>query len=1440
MVYLSLRFSAFLRFSFSKVLSVKKELEKEDIKLLDIIDLNFLQEFQDVFAKSVNVASIMVDNEGPITKPSNFTNFCMKHTRGSALGYKRCNNCDIQWGTLAAKEGKPVIYNCHSGLTDFAVPIMLNGKHIASILGGQVLTHEPDEEHFRAIARELNIDEEEYIKELRKIKVIPFEQVEKAAELLFVVANSISEMAEQNIKLMRKNQEARNTAKKETILRRIIEVTRSSLDIIEVKQNIVNVLGKAFKADRCYFRSYNRVQDKFLPPDVEYLASSNVKSLLDVEPNQEGLKFFSEELRKRSKGFYPVVANEALMKNTPLEAYMKDAEIKADYAMPIIDMEEGFAWLVLHYSKEDPCFNDDYKKLLETIAFQIDTALSQLKLYNTVQKTAERESLLRKINETIRDTLSIDETLSLICEELARLINVQRIVVTQFVNPAVCSDTIIRKEYKTKPEIKSLDIINSDKDTAKYIENFLLTGDTLCIDNIEKSDTPEYFKKSCKNVGANSMLGFAIKKGQEFWGMLLLYDYEKQRNWENEEINFLKTISNQIYISIKHTELYLTNQKQAEREIAIRKILENMRSSLDINKTLSYICDELARLYKVQRATIIEYPDRKNWSKVIVRREYKSSDIIKGALNNATFNWNIGQALDDALKANNDQECLILDNIQESNMPEFFKKNYEAMGQKSMLVMPIKKNNVIWGLIALSEYNHYRHWTEDEVNMLRTISNQIYLALTQSELYLAVQKNANTERVLRKMISSSVNNFDLKEIINSIVTETGQLFNADRCLFIEYTGQNNSTSLKSHFEYLASKEIVSAADNAPEKIVIDAIISSLKKREILISENVNDDNLMQETKNNLVDKLSVKSFLTVPIYYGEDDYGAIALHFVKNYKQFKTEEIDLLNAIASQSAAVIHQAKLYEKQEQIAEKEHVLRNITNNIRASLNIEEVKKALVTEIGKYFNADRCFIYEYGQGKKIGIYSEYTSSPDIKKMSEADFSTPQFKYWEDTMFNTNEKTGTFCPDLEQFIIDSNLQGSYVDLHRVEYNIKTAIGIPIFYAEQLFGELIIQYTKEVTQVAEEDIEFLIILAEQASLALYHAELFATIEKNERYTRTILNSINDAIITIDDNFMIEKCNPSIETIWGYSVQECLNQPLSLLLNYDCTKESDENCLMEKTIHGIRKNSETFPVEINLSKITTENKESILLVVRDITERKRMDQMKNEFVSTVSHELRTPLTSLRGSLGLITSGKMGELSDKMKNLLDIANNNCMRLINIINDILDIEKIEAGKMDFEIKAQELMPLINQAIELNYQFAQKFNVKINLVNTLDNAFVKVDANRLTQVITNLLSNAIKFSESDSYVDVLASRTNKNIQVCVTNYGAEISENFKTRIFQKFAQADSSDSRQKGGTGLGLSISKAIIEKMNGTIDFISENNKTTFYFNLPEVLDITTEV
>jgi signal transduction histidine kinase len=236
----------------------------------------------------------------------------------------------------------------------------------------------------------------------------------------------------------------------------------------------------------------------------------------------------------------------------------------------------------------------------------------------------------------------------------------------------------------------------------------------------------------------------------------------------------------------------------------------------------------------------------------------------------------------------------------------------------------------------------------------------------------------------------------------------------------------------------------------------------------------------------------------------------------------------------------------------------------------------------------------------------------------------------------------------------------------------------------------------------------------------------------------------------------------------------------------------------------------------------------------DISERKRLDKAKTEFVSTVSHELRTPLTAITGALGLAVSGALCVLPDNAKQVLDIAYKNAQRLKLLINDLLDMDKLLAGKLEFHLEAQLIMPLIERAVTENRAYADQMQVRFVVAPVDISPRIQVEDIRFLQVMANFLSNAAKFSKPDSDVVIKVDLIENYARVSVVDTGVGLDEESKSHMFEKFYQADSSDTRKKGGTGLGLAITKEIVERMNGRIGFTSVLGEgSTFYAEFPVV-------
>ncbi|RKG64662.1 response regulator [Corallococcus sp. CA054B] len=338
-----------------------------------------------------------------------------------------------------------------------------------------------------------------------------------------------------------------------------------------------------------------------------------------------------------------------------------------------------------------------------------------------------------------------------------------------------------------------------------------------------------------------------------------------------------------------------------------------------------------------------------------------------------------------------------------------------------------------------------------------------------------------------------------------------------------------------------------------------------------------------------------------------------------------------------------------------------------------------------------------------------------------------------------------------------------------------------------------------------------------------------------------ILEASPDGIVVLDESGRVAEFNPAAASHFRLPSARAVGADfLSLALPASLPasqREAVHAALLQENGAArlespcLRADGDVFPAELTFARVHADGPPRTTVFVRDLTERKAVERMKNEFISTVSHELRTPLTSIRGSLGLLENGIVGELPSQALDMVRIARTNTERLIRLINDILDLEKMESGMLELKLQPQTAQDLVEATLAGVQGMAEAAHVTLR--SDVEGApQVKGDRDRLIQVLTNLVSNAIKFSPQGASVVVAAGLTaDGRVRFSVTDQGSGIPEEKLPRLFGRFQQLDASDTRSKGGTGLGLAISQAIVEQHGGRIDVSSPPGQgATFHFTL----------
>lgn len=344
----------------------------------------------------------------------------------------------------------------------------------------------------------------------------------------------------------------------------------------------------------------------------------------------------------------------------------------------------------------------------------------------------------------------------------------------------------------------------------------------------------------------------------------------------------------------------------------------------------------------------------------------------------------------------------------------------------------------------------------------------------------------------------------------------------------------------------------------------------------------------------------------------------------------------------------------------------------------------------------------------------------------------------------------------------------------------------------------------------------------------------------SEKRIRSIVDSMLVGLMVVREDAFIESINPRISQMTGYTAEELEGSCLLRLFAESRIPDGRalmNNLLSKATGHtaefrAVRKGGAELPIEVSVTEIQSVEGNRFLLNVMDITERYEIERMKQEFVAMISHDLRTPLNSVQGFLEMLTEGIYGPLTEQGEHRAGMAERNVSRLLRLINDLLDVTKLEAGKLELHLEETQLEDVLNRSIEAVRVFAEKHFVQVELSQV--HVSVLADGDRLERVLVNLLSNAVKFSPSNSIVSLKVEETDQWVEVKVQDRGRGIPASHIDSVFERFKQVQVSDAKTKGGTGLGLAICKAIIEQHGGNIGVESEEGKgSTFWFKIPQM-------
>lgn len=774
--------------------------------------------------------------------------------------------------------------------------------------------------------------------------------------LLKDIANQIAiELYQSNL-----HKRAQERAKRESVLRDIVETIRSTLNLNEMKKQIVTQIGKAFDVERCIIHQINLDTQKFYIIDEfsEYKALDEIASYVGIDIERPSLSFFKKMFSSGKEMIapnWPDYLDKLEDVSDKTKDWIRSLDIKSDYVFPIIFDNKLLATFYLTYTQNYKNFSEEDLNDLRLLTNQIGIALNQAESYEKEKELAEREKITREIITFMYNTSDINKVKEKFVSAISEYMGAERGFIVEYDNTIKSFLQVDEfSEYRSSSDIESMIGFDWNSPSVQSYIELLKEKQKLNISDVDNyiiqnklvgTELDILFREHCK---LKSVFNVLTKFENETLVFFCMDFFTKQYNITEEDELFVGTLVDQAAIVISQCRLREKEKRTATRERLLREITEKIRSSLDIEETLRYICEETAKVFQVERTAITKFPNMQNFEEFSFRKEYKQSEAIKG-FNEIPFYKKIAAFWGEKLTKSN--TVIAINNIFNTEEPDFFKEAYAAIGLKAIMGTSIKRGDYVWGTLVLSEYSAPREWSEDEKILLKAIASQVNIAIYQAELYEKEKHSAERERISRNIIEILRSSLDKSIIKKQFVKNIGKFFNADRVFFSEYDSKTHMyMPVDEGSEYLSNsweKSFVGYDWSNPD--IIEHIKLLLEKREIKIynwNDYVQTHPNMSEGFRKLYEDSGVKSSYSFPVLHQTDIIGYFCVEFTQNVNELTNEDIDRIRSICTQAGIALYQANLYVKAQEATniKTEFISKTVIGAKKILSNIVELSEAM----------------------------------------------------------------------------------------------------------------------------------------------------------------------------------------------------------------------------------------------------------------------------------------------------------------------------------------------------------------------------------------------------------------------------------------------------------------------------------------------------------------
>ncbi|HBH18831.1 MAG TPA: hypothetical protein DDX14_07855, partial [Cyanobacteria bacterium UBA9579] len=831
----------------------------------------------------------------------------------------------------------------------------------------------------------------------------------------------------------------------------------SHFKFTEALQKSVNKIGEYFSVDRSsiVLSDGNRIEEGLTGrcSVIEYLRNSTIPVVSiskDIEPYFESFLGFIKD-----KKILVINDSQKAVFSADIEKFYNLSNTRSHISVVLEYERDFFGILKITQINSTREWTESEVNLINSLAKVLSNELYKQKLFQEIDTRIYRENQLSKIFDIIRKTQDVDKIPELLCREILELFNLDRVVIVQY-KPELEERVIIATECRSSNDIPEMHGTSVTKDTKEYFYLQLKENNEIVINNRDEADLPSFVKEDMKRFEAKALMLLPLYKEQDYWGFIDLTQTRYSRIWKEEEIALAKTITSAVYAAVEKAQLYTGLQIKTKKEDITDVFTKELIRTRDLNKLLGVICKEALDIFQVDRITIRSYPVAEDYSQSELLSEYKSQPDIPEEkempyLSKITEYY--------ATRLFDEERDIVYENIEESDLPDYFVERQKQIGVKSIIALPISNGENKLGIIILTSTHKYKRWSESEIELLHLIADYLFISIREIKLYSNLQEKVNREKLLRDIIISIRGTFDLEAVKQYIVNAIGQTLDADRCDLHEIgpdVDPNNVT------EYLSSQDLKSFKDVSMQDSGIKywRDINIKAKAEVALydpEKYIRDHHLEGTPAAKHIEEFKIKTGFGVPILYDSEVLGILIIHFTRKKFYFSEDDLEFVRTLSSQVGIAIYQTRVYSDLKFTAERERILRSISFEMKSVLGIKEIKKTLVENVGKYFNASRSYIVEYDPKteipKLVDDFAEWVS-PGARSITSVNLSMGLF----DQPVFKDARSYFEVHDVDKFIQENDL-ADYRETFR-QANTHSFATVPIIYTDERIGILILSFT--------------------------------------------------------------------------------------------------------------------------------------------------------------------------------------------------------------------------------------------------------------------------------------------------------------------------------------------------------------------------------------------